>query len=53
MKWSKSDLNEICSQDSNWQKASIGLVPNRRQAIIWTNADAVHLCIYVALGGDE
>ena len=38
-------------------KASIGsdngLAPNRRQAIIWTNADPIHRCIYVALGGDE
>ena len=24
-----------------------------RQAIIWTNADLIHLCIYAALGGDE
>ena len=24
-----------------------------RQAIIWTNADPVHWCLYVALGGDE
>ena len=30
-----------------------GLVPNRRQAIIWSNADPVHWCIYTALGGDE
>ena len=30
-----------------------GLVPNRRQAIIWTNADPVHWRIYVALGGDK
>ena len=33
---------EICSQESNWQKNSIGsdngLAPNRRQAITWTNA---------------
>ena len=27
------------------------LVPNRRQAIIWTNADPIHLRIYAALGG--
>ena len=25
----------------------------RRQAIIWTNADLVHWCIYAVLGGDE
>ena len=30
-----------------------GLVPNRQQAIIWTNGDAVHWCIYAELGGDE
>ena len=28
-------------------------VPNRRQAIIWSNADPIHWCIYAALGGDE
>ena len=30
-----------------------GLVPIRRQAIILTNANLIHWCIYVALGGDE
>ena len=30
-----------------------GLTPNRRQAIIWTNADPIHWRIYVSLGGDE
>ena len=31
-----------------------GLVPNRHQAIIWTNADVyIHWCIYAALGWDE
>ena len=30
-----------------------GLVPSRRQAIIWTNADLNHRRIYAALGGDE
>ena len=30
-----------------------GLAPNRRQAIIWTNADPVQRRIYAALGGDE
>ena len=30
-----------------------GLAPNRRQVIIWTNADPVHKRIYVALGGGE
>ena len=28
------------------------MAPNRRQAIIWTNADPVHWCIYAALGWD-
>ena len=28
-------------------------MPNRRQAIIWTNDDLVHWRIYAALGGDE
>ena len=27
-----------------------GLAPNRRRAIIWTNADPVHWRIYAALG---
>ena len=30
-----------------------GLAPNRRQAIIWTNADPVHWRIHTALEGDE
>ena len=29
------------------------MVPNRQQAIIWTNADPVDWRIYAALGGDE
>ena len=28
-----------------------GLTPNRRQAIIWTNADPINWRIYAALGG--
>ena len=28
-------------------------MPNRQQAIIWTNADPIHWRIYVALVGDE
>ena len=40
--------------DSNTALDQInGLAPDRRQAIIWTNADQIHLRIYVALGGDE
>ena len=50
-------LIKVCPEGPNSQKPSIGLnnglVPNRRQAIIWTNADLIHWCIYVALGGDE
>ena len=38
-------------------KASIGsgdgLALDRQQVITWTNADPVHWCIYVALGGDK
>ena len=30
-----------------------GLAPNRRQAIIWTNADLINWRIYAALVGDE
>ena len=30
-----------------------GLTPNRRQAIVRTNADLIHSRIYAALGGDE
>ena len=30
-----------------------GLAPNRRQAIIWTNADSLRWRIYAALVGDE
>ena len=29
------------------------MASTKRQAIIWTNADLIHRCIYVALGGDE
>ena len=30
-----------------------GLAPNRRQAIIWTNADPIDWRMYAALGRDE
>ena len=30
-----------------------GLAPNRRQAIIWTNADQIYWRVYAALGGDD
>ena len=50
----KLNLIEVCSKGSNWQLfwmgSDNGLVPNRRQAIIWTNADSVHWRIYTALG---
>ena len=29
-----------------------GMAPNKRQAIIWTNADPIHWCLYAPLGGD-
>ena len=60
--WMKSlyhyqKFTDVCSEGPNRQKASIGLdnglTPNRRQAIIWTDADYSHWRIYVALGGDE
>ena len=45
---------EFCSLGSNWQKLRIGLynglAPNRRQAIIWTNAVPIHWRINAALG---
>ena len=41
----------------NWTWISIdsgnGVVPNKRQAITWTNCDSVNRRIYAALGGDE
>ena len=44
-------------KESNLQHHSIGLdnglAPNRRQAVIWTNADPIHWRIYLALGGEE
>ena len=46
---------EICSLGSNWQYFSTdsdnGMVPFRRQAIIWINADLAYRRIYVVLGG--
>ena len=48
---------EVCSLESNWQTNStglyIGLAPNRRQAIIWTNVRPILWRIYAALVGDE
>ena len=41
----------------NWQKPCIGsdygLAPNKRQGIIWTNADPIYRRIDAALGEDE
>ena len=34
----------------HWFGSDNGLAPNRRQAIIWTNADSIHWRIYAALG---
>ena len=52
-----SNFTEVCSHGPYWQYSSIGsdngLAPNRRQAIVWTNADKIHWRIYAALGGDE
>ena len=46
-----------CSQRSNEQYSSIvsdnGLVPNRRQTIIWTNEDRVQRRIYASLVVNE
>ena len=51
------NFTDVCPQGSNWQSSSIGLdngmAPNRRQAIIWTNADPINWRIYATLGGDE
>ena len=48
---------EVCYQGSNWQflctSLDNGLAPNRRQAIIWNNAEPIHWRIYVAPGADE
>ena len=30
-----------------------GLAPTRWQAIIWTNAELIHWCLYSSLGGDK
>ena len=33
--------------------ALVKIIGNRRQAVIWTNADSIRLRLYAALGGDE
>ena len=49
-----SNFIKVCSLGSNQQYSSTGLdnglAPIRWQAIIWTNADPLHWCIYTALG---
>ena len=51
------NFTDVCPKGSNWQSSGIGLdnglAPNRRQAIIWTNADPINWRIYATLGGDE
>ena len=51
------NFTELCSQGSNWQYASIGsdngLVPNRRQAIIWNNGGLGCQLIYASRGLNE
>ena len=38
--------------DKNSISLENGLAPNKRKAIIWTNAEPTHWRIYAALGGD-
>ena len=51
------DFTENCSSYANYQYSSIGsdnvLAPDRRQAIIWTNASPTRWRIYAALRGTE
>ena len=42
----------IFIQDNTFENVC-KMASNRRQAVIWTNADPIHWCIYVALVGDE
>ena len=46
-----------CAIGSDWQLTSIcsdnGLVPNRRQATMWTNDGLFHRCMYASLGFNE
>ena len=56
--WSfDKNFTQVCSWSSNWQWPNIGLdnglAPNRRQAIIWTNADPNHWHMYASLWGDD
>ena len=49
-------ITEVCSYGSNWQQPSVGLdnglAPNRRQAIIRTNADPTNWRLHAVLWGD-
>ena len=53
----KKNFIEICFLGCNWQYDSIGsdngLVPNRRQAIIWSNVGMFYWPIYASLGLNE
>ena len=53
----KYNFIDVCSQGSNWKHSSIGsdngLAPNRRQAIIWTNAVLGYRHKYASLGLNE
>ena len=53
----KWNFTEICSLWSNWQYGCIGsdngLVPNRWQAIIWSNVGVFYWCNYVSLRLNE
>ena len=53
----EKNVTEFHSRGLNWQlpitASDNGLAPNRRQAIIWTNADPNNWRIYAVLGGDE
>ena len=48
------NFTEICSNESNYQYANIGidddLLQNRQQSIIWTNVSLVYWHIYASLG---
>ena len=50
--WFKFHWNLFPSSKSQWVSNRLGndLVPNRRQAITWNNADPVHWHIYASLG---
>ena len=53
----KENFTDLCSLESNWQSGSIGsdngLVPNGRQAIIWSNEGMFYWRIYTSLDLNE